>query len=107
MAKASRRRARRRPHPQTTPDSPTDSVQPAARRQTLGRSARSAASFDAAYPGRFWSVRKRGVTRWAARTGSKVVGIFPERAGAGTFSDRKSPRLRRRGDARAEVWESA
>ena len=44
MAKASRRRARRRPHPKTTPDSFTDSVQPAARRQTLGRSARSAAS---------------------------------------------------------------
>ena len=44
MAKASRRQARRQPHPQRTPDSPTDSVQPAARRQTLGRSARSAAS---------------------------------------------------------------
>ena len=96
MAKASRRRARRRPHPQTTPDSPTDSVQPAARRQS-----------DAPYPGRFWSVRKRGVTGWAARTGSETVGFFPERAVAGTFSGGKSPRLRRHADALAEVWESA
>ena len=55
----------------------------------------------------FGQLGNEGVTGWAARTGPETVGIFPERAGAGTFSDRKSPRLRRRADARAEVWESA